>query len=185
MYITCKDRGNDERVASLVVGVMRLSRFKATVRQDRRGVHISCVRLKRAKPYCGQHPGPCLAFGRRHIKATYLEGLDWVGWNNLINDALDRHAIEADVWSYNRESLEHRYFVRRGRQRRVSYPFEYRSNFAHWTQGGDNCFADYCGKEPPDPDIALEGLDGTPGYPCYSLEEEDKYRAKEAEAEAA
>lgn len=152
----------------------------AFLRGTKRGLKISEVRLRNKKDYCGAHPGPCLVTGKKHIRAAYLEGLDWVGFNALVNDTLDATSTEATVFTYNRESRETRYFVRRGRLRRVRYPYEYAvsGRFAHWTQGGDLAFEDHCGKPPPEIDYSAT-LNGTPGYPCYTLTEEAKYREQE------
>lgn len=192
MWIIPKDETSPERLRALVADKMRLSRFHAHLEtgvlgKNTHGLKITCVRLKRSKDYCGAHPGPCQTFGgRKHIKARFLEGLDWVGFNALLNDLLDAHKVAADVFSYNREMLKSvKYFVRVGRRRRTAYPYDVVARFAHWTQTQEDfeiCFDDFCGKPPPPVDAALEGLDGTPGYPCYTLEEEDRHRAEEAEA---
>lgn len=175
----------DGRVCAAVQAAVAASRFTADVAVARLGskcgVKVSRVRLRRKKGYCGAHPGPCLVGGRRHTVASYLEGNDWIGFNHLVNDALDRLGAEWDFFSFNRESLTPRYFARRGRRRRVAYPYEYHPSgrFAHWTQGGDDCFEDYCGKPPPE----VAGLrDGTPGYACTTLEQEEVFRADEEAA---
>lgn len=159
------------------------SRFRATVEIDdhkgKTGVKVSVVRLRRRKGYCGAHPGPCLVNRGRHPVNSILEGLDWVGFNHLINDVLDALGVDCNVFTYNRESLTSKYMIRRGRERRVGYPFEYRGDFAHWTQGHDFDFEDHCGKPSPEVDPSI--LDsGTPGLPCYTLEEEDRLREEYA-----
>lgn len=179
-------------VHRLVLAKMQLSRFTCRMDTERMGktdrtmgVKLTTIRLKRKKPYCGAHPGPCLNTFRRHSNSHYLEGLDWVGFNDMLNDALDEVSADCTVFSYNRESLvTGRYFIRRGRLRRVGYPFSYRGNFAHWLQGDFVAdFEDHCGKPPPP--VSWHTKDaGTPGYPCYSITEEEKYRAEEAEIEA-
>ncbi len=144
------------------------------------GVKIMEVRLRRKKDYCGQHPGPCVAlFPKKHIRAAYLEGLDWVGFNALLNDTFDKLNEHCVIFSYNREMIGgNQYFIRKDGKRRVGYPFEYVGRFAGWTEGGDNDFEDHCGKPPPP--LRWNVADsGTPGYPCYTLEEEEKYRAEE------
>lgn len=164
------------------------SRFSARTSVEsasayRKGVKIETVRLRNRKDYCGAHPGPCLAKGRRHKTASYLEGLDWVGFNALINDLLDELGTDAHVFSYNREASVGRYYIRRNRRRRTSYPYDVRGGlFAHWTQTRDDfddLFADYCGKPPPPMEEALDALDGTPGYACYTLEEEERLKSLE------
>ncbi len=152
--------------------------------QERPGVKVYQVRLRTKKGYCGAHPGPCLATVERKVKrATYLEGLDWVGFNTMLNDAFDDANIACDIFSFNRESfVSGRYYIRLGRQRRVAYPYSFDGRVAHWTQTKQDkvdCFEDHCGK--PHPPIAemLAVLEGTPGYPCYTLEDEAKYKLLE------
>lgn len=162
---------------------LAVSRFTACVtvaslRKTKVGLKIETVRLRNAKDYCGAHPGPCQVTGKKHMKAKYLEGLDWVGFNALLNDLLDATTVNAVVFSFNRESLTPKYYIRRGYFRRVAYPYEYRDRFAHWTQGGDWAFENHCGKPSPKLEDAIL-TDGTPGYPCYTLEEEAVYRGKE------
>lgn len=168
--------------ASLDV-MLAASRFTACVtvaslRRTEIGLKIKTVRLRNAKDYCGAHPGPCQVTGKKHTKAKYLEGLDWVGFNAMINDLLDATTVNAVVFSFNRESLTPKYYVRRGYLRRVAYPYEYSGRFAHWTQGGDPAFENHCGKPSPKLEDAVLS-DGTPGYPCYTLLEEATYRGEE------
>lgn len=188
-----------ELVRGLILDKLTLSRFHARVELDSmsggtRGVKISVVRLKRRSThYCGQHPGPCVVqpgIRRRGKNGSYfLEGLDWVGFNALVNDALDARSVSADVFSYNRESWDKKYFIRRGTTRRVKYPFEskgiripmaygpheYTNPIAGWVQGGKDCFEDFCGRECPPPDEHTFP-EGTPGIPAYTLEAEDRLR---------
>ena len=187
MYVKCKQVTKESDVFWLLYRATQESRFTATLDYHPKwGIKYHTVRLKRAKLYCGQHPGPCVAlFPRPHRMCKFLEGLDWVGLNQLVNDVLDKHKIEAAVWSFNRESLVGgRYYIRRGTLRRVEYPFEYRGNFAHWTQGRfEKDFEDHCGKPPPETPWHIKEA-GTPGYPCYTLTEEEEYLAADREAAA-
>lgn len=182
-----------ELVRGLILDKLRLSRFHARVELDAmsggtRGVKISVVRLKRRSThYCGQHPGPCQVqpgLPRRGRTGSYfLEGLDWVGFNALVNDALDARGVSADVFSYNRESWDKKYFIRRGTERRVKYPYRTETRdygtttveIAGWVQGGKDCFEDFCGRECPPPDQHTFP-EGTPGIPAYTLEAEDRLR---------
>lgn len=172
-------------------GWMANSRFSAHIapqwmRGTRLGIKIKNVRLRNRKDYCGAHPGPCLVNPLRsetpHKATRLLEGLDWVGFNHMLNDWLDEREQACTVFSYNRESMAHRYYIRRGRRRRVKYPFETEMNslgfaqFAHWTQSKEDLedtyiFQDHCGRPHPsvDEDILQSG---TPGIACYTLEEE-------------
>jgi hypothetical protein len=150
-------------------------------------VRIEVVRLRNRKLYCGQHPGPCVVnpfLGiKKHPNSARLEGADWVGWNDGINDVLDRLNLDANAWSANREAAKpgrkgnlvgvSRYFIRKGRCRRILYDAEFHTNsvgntFAHWTEGHDCDYEDYCGQMAP----RARYEDGTPGLACWTLEEE-------------
>lgn len=148
-------------------------------------VHASPIRLRRSKPYCGQHAGPCPNGGpRNHARRSFLEALDWIGWNHLVNDVLDSLLADADVWA----KIHGRYFVRRGKLRRVNYPFESfwidRREHVEFVDGGPACFEDYCGKiSPPiagaDPEDEYgDDLAGTPGIPAYTVRGEEAWRKK-------
>lgn len=179
-----------DAIRAKLASALEKSRFTARLetaifRGYRRGIKIACVRLRNKKPYCGAHPGPCQAlFPRKPRTGRWLEGNDWIGFNHLVNDVLDRASIECDVFSYNNESLEHKYYIRRGRRRAIRFCWETQSRFfgngvALWVNGDEQeDFADYCGKPSP----AIPELDdGTPGYACYTLKAEAKYRKIEAE----
>lgn len=108
------------------------SRFTCQIDHEavrRRGGPVPClrlrrIRLKRAKDYCGQHAGPCRVtpgFARPHPKTRYLEGADWVAFDDMLNDILDRHKVVADVWSHGNEFVA-KYVIRRGAERRTAYP---------------------------------------------------------------
>jgi hypothetical protein len=111
------------------------------------------IRLREAKDYCGNHPGPCL-LGRPHRKYRYLEGLDWVEFNDLVNDTLDHLQIAANVASTA-------VVVRIGSQRRIRYTHHALNAFHHdWIKQGESAdFADYRGRVAP----ASEYPPGTPG----------------------
>lgn len=180
------------RLRSLLMDKLLLSRFTADLYPEARlggklGLKVECIRLRRKKGYCGAHPGPCQVTGRKHKKAAYLEGLDWVGFNALINDMLDEISASCLVFSFNRECVQSgRYFIRRDTSRRTRYPFQYimDGRNALWTQDKvdyETCFADHCGKPPPVFDAAYQDLDGTPGYPVYTFLAETAYREKYGE----
>lgn len=140
------------------------------------GLKVMNVRLRKKKDYCGQHPGPCLALGpQRHRKGTWLEGADWVGFNNLINDLFDRLGYSVNVFSFNREGHSGKYYIRRGLLRRVRYDmqthYNYGRQFSLWREAVDTDFRNCCGEKPP------EALfpDDTPGIPVYTLKEEAKW----------
>lgn len=96
------------------------SRFKANVtyRLSSRAawINIDTVRLRTSKPYCGNHPDAC-EIGGSDRKAAYLEGADWVAFNDLLNDVLDDFKADAQVGN----SVVH---IRDGLRRRVRYTSE-------------------------------------------------------------
>lgn len=110
------------------------------------------IRLRESKPYCGNHPGPCL-INTPHIRRRYLEGLDWVEFNDLINNALDDLGIVADVASSE-------CVVRKGAKRRVNYRMERLRNLNRWAKVGlTEDYQDWCEKYAPRSKYPL----GTPG----------------------
>lgn len=100
--------------------------FKATVSgKAGQDVILKPVRLVKAKPYCGQHPGECVVGGPKK-KLKLLEWDDWVAFHGLVNDALDVLKFEADAWTNPPERLERgsKMFVRRNNRRRVRWDWE-------------------------------------------------------------
>lgn len=92
------------RASDIAVAIrkkLRNSRFTALVEvcgSRRPWVKITEVRLKKKKSYCGNHPGACqLVFGKKDKILPYLEGADWVDFNDRINDVLDRLGVSAYV----------------------------------------------------------------------------------------
>jgi len=101
------DAGFDYAFLNAFEQHVRFSRFelrgkKASYRGDhftwsmirhRLVLKIWSVRLKEAKPYCGNHAYPCAIAnpGRsgRERNGSCLEGADWVAWNDMLNDLLD------------------------------------------------------------------------------------------------
>ena len=93
------------------------SRFIADVEYTKgkyRGLKIVNVRLKKSKPYCGNHPGECEFMGDLSKKRTFLGGADWVEFNDLLNDTLDFYKISANIRSVV-------CIVRKGSLRRTHY----------------------------------------------------------------
>jgi hypothetical protein len=138
------------------------SRFKATFRDVSTSrsqiIKIETVRLLTAKEYCGNHPNACElphGHGHRNRRTNYLEGADWVEFNDLLNDVLDKLHLAADVAS----SI---CVIRRGRQRRTRYGSRRDGRFWQWEKTGhlDQDYRDCCGLfNPPASDFP----EGTPG----------------------
>lgn len=135
------------------------SRFTCEVRVVHRKrvpnrITIHNIRLKEAKIYCGSHPYACDIEGGR--KAKYLEGADWVEFNDRLNDILDRLEVSADVKSAV-------CILRKGTRRRTHYDGFLRNAFInefqwHMDTHDDN-YMDYCGVVAPASYYPL----GTPG----------------------
>lgn len=77
------------------------SRFTAEVTRDGfKNIKISQVRLREKKPYCGNHAKACeRPHVGKHKRADYLEGADWVEFNDRLNDVLDKLGVSAKVES--------------------------------------------------------------------------------------
>jgi hypothetical protein len=156
-------------LATLIRAALETSRFTATVEPVRNGVKLSMVRLRQSKHYCGQHPNECPVrfFDRPHRKGSWLEGADWVGFNDGLNDLFDLHGISAHIWSANREAERSgRFYIRRGTFRRLDYDSTCRNVhgflFFAWVMDGE--FADYCGRVAPRATFPS----GTPGEAVWN-----------------
>lgn len=170
MFIRCKNVDDRSKVVWALKDKLEKSRFTADVFEmyhprHKEVIRIENVRLRVAKPYCGAHPGPCQVNGRRHMKSRYLEGADWIGWNDMCNDVMDKLRVSAEFWSYNRESPGGgKYPMRIGTKRRIRYDeecsFSFGRMFVHWSAQVDAIdFEDHCGKKAP----RSEFPEGTPG----------------------
>ncbi len=190
MHIKPRDHRQCPQLADAVRSWLVDSRFTADVHVEcstrlGRTVKIEHIRLRVKKGYCGAHPGPCqtdLFFDRPHMVAHYLEGSDWIGYDEGINDLLDRLEIDANVWTYNQESTSGRYYIRKGRRRRLVYGMVTRNDgirtFNHWERvATKDEYADYCGKIAP----RAEYPSGTPGSADWRPDLEEVY-VEQAEA---
>jgi len=90
-------------------------------------VDLRKIRLMKAKPYCGNHPGECVAVGRRtkagaKPASNCLEWEDWVRFHEVVNNVLDRYHVSADVTTAGADVDQGRLlFCRRGLKRRLRY----------------------------------------------------------------
>jgi hypothetical protein len=131
------------------------TRFTCEVRSDSNKVTIHNVRLREAKPYCGNHPNAC-EIGGADRKMKYLEGVDWVSFNDFLNDILDDMEVSASIVS------SRIVWIRKGNKRRICYGSHQmeHSDFYIWDyQGEEEDYENWCGKEAPDSIYPL----GTPG----------------------
>jgi hypothetical protein len=135
--IISKEEGNTEAVAKMLqerLDVHSVFRARVQVVYPRgygvQTIVLTNVRLREAKPYCGQHPGECAVGATR--KGRWLEWEDWVAFHNLINDFLDAQGIVADAYTEPRERMDkgRRMYVRRmkeGRRLRYDWDDEYQA----------------------------------------------------------
>ena len=117
-----------ERIISALLAKLSKSPFKcelqdgsAPPRKYAGSIAVMTVRLREKKLYCGNHPGECAVGPKR--KATYLEWDDWVEFNGLVNDVLDKLKANADVWSLPQD-VNGKMWIRKGTQRRFRYEWE-------------------------------------------------------------
>lgn len=124
------------------------SRFVAALARPNglKTIKITKVRLDKAKAYCGNHAKACEGDpNRKHRRASFLEGADWVEFNDLVNDVLDEQDVEANVDTTV-------CILRKGRKRRVRYESStfrgIRGLNGEWVwdkDGPDSHYEDYCG----------------------------------------
>ena len=89
-------------------------------------LYVKKVRLKTKKPYCGQHPGPCVVDGRRKPKASYLEWDDWIEFHGIVNTLLTEAGFAADVWS-SPFDVKGLFWIRKDNKPRVKFDWEERT----------------------------------------------------------
>lgn len=134
------------------------SRFKIETEIFKQNeITISKVRLKESKPYCGNHPGSCQNPHDKKRKGVYLEGKDWIEFNDLLNDFMDKFRIAADISSTS-------CIIRKDMRRRIKYGMVdiSRVGFSHfdWDKKGTESDYKYCvGLKPPKTKFPK----GTPG----------------------
>src|SRR4051812_42228821 len=117
--IQCRSIGVAERTLNTLRDYIDRSRFTVRVlevEEKRRSTRVIVrdVRLREKKDYCGNHAGPCPLTGRKHTRLRYLEGLDWVSWNDMLNDALDSLGHDGNVASSH-------CIIRKDSRRRMDY----------------------------------------------------------------
>jgi len=112
----------------LLMRMAKEGKFTANVfhATDKRlpSIHIKLVRLTKAKPYCGQHPGECLInpfFGPQKKQVNkYLEWEDWIKFHAFVNRVLNRFRTHADVWS-NPPDAKGKMWIRKGVKPRINW----------------------------------------------------------------
>lgn len=152
-----------EVVASAIRRALAISRFSAIVDTPAYKVAIRDIRLRERKDYCGNHPNACpIRPGghKPHKKMSLLEGADWIGFNDMLNDVLDSLAVSASAAS----SL---CIIRKGPNRRMRYKGYLLANGIdrEWERD-DSQYASYIHKGHPPTDYPKD----TPGIAEWRLE---------------
>jgi hypothetical protein len=128
-------------------------------RRDGTFINLGSIRLKEKKQYCGNHPEACnLLFPKKEPTAPFLEGADWVEFNDRLNDVLDASRVSAYVYSVQ-------VVIRRGLERCTAYVVSQKSidrqmrwvGNTEWGRLG--VFADWTGSPAPRASFP----EGTPG----------------------
>lgn len=122
-------------------------------------IEFTGIRLRRAKTYCGNHPGPCIPnpyVQRKERRGVWLEGSDWAEFNDLVNDVLDELHVDARVASRS-------CVIRIHKMRRVYYDMHnIGRDRPHWDwdmHGEPGHYQPWCGKVAPRATVPM----GTPG----------------------
>lgn len=144
-----------EVLSMITERINRQSRFtcEPEIIDDRgRYIKIRMIRLKQKKAYCGNHPNECLVAGS-HRKGVWLEGLDWVEFNDLINDLLDEMHVSANVKTAV-------CILRKGTMRRTHYGSHQQGMFWQWNMDEhESHYEDWCDLKAP----CSTCPEGTPG----------------------
>jgi hypothetical protein len=173
MAFTIRVADHDEayKVIQAIQGFINRSRFTLNLQRgqggkyggisvERKGkcllVAIRGIRLKAKKDYCGNHAGPCRLTFSQHKRHTFLEGLDWVSWNDMLNDALDSIGHNGDTASTS-------CIIRKGRCRRMDY---FGKDAGEFFKDSNN-YENHCNRSP----VQSSYQAGTPGIFGW-LEEE-------------
>lgn len=77
---------------------------------------INEVRLKNKRPYFGfgAMAGSGKGAGPKIKQATYLQGVDWIEFNDLLNDLCDKENVSSRIWTGT-------CLIRDGMKRRIRY----------------------------------------------------------------
>lgn len=150
-----------ENIATAIRRVMTIGgRFVADISTPFKKVQFQNIRLTYNKDYCGNHPFPCPVrnFNKPHKRTKQLEGADWVGFNDMVNDVLDSLGVVCDAGSSHCN-------IRMAGERRMNYQGHLLSNGidAEW----DKDTHDYENHINSGKEIHASFPDGTPGFATY------------------
>lgn len=113
--------------------IERDGRFRLTAAPEVSGktINMQKVRLTARKPYCGQHPGECVAiFPRPKRNSMCLEYDDWIAFHAVVNSTLDELGVSANVTTRPMETVRRfkgmggKYWIRRGTKPRVRFDYD-------------------------------------------------------------
>lgn len=144
---------------------------KGVTKRRRQRITLHQIRLKESKPYCGNHAGPCVEKnpeGKPDVKRKYLEGADWVAFNDMVNYALDVCAFPAEVDSIDCN-------MRHGKMRRISYfmdPDSPERDRDFYREGFSSEYEDWTNPLERSEWPHSEYEDGTPGNPEWRTHNE-------------
>lgn len=91
-------------------------------------LNLKKIRLKSSKDYCGSHPAACERVGSPHNHTKFLEGADWVEFNDTLNNLCDKLKVSACILSSSPE-FRGPMVIRLGMHRRQRYGSEYPNEF--------------------------------------------------------
>ena len=158
--IAFKEKGKDltmfvHDVAQSIRNQVANSRFTLEMTVGPKKISMSKIRLRKSKDYCGNHPLACPVRPGGHAPhkhMTFLEGSDWVAFNDKINDILDELKVNANVGSSH-------VVTRKGLERCVEYTAYTLGNGIdnEWTKDS-GAFANCIGRK-----VQAEYPEGTPG----------------------
>lgn len=157
-----------EGVASAIANHFHNSRFKLFVSWAGGTINLSKIRLNQSKAYCGNHAKACEGpHNTKHAKRRFLEGADWVDFNDQVNTVLDHFPNDQGglgVESYVSSVV---CVIRIGSRRRIRYeanshrgvPGQPNFEWVWDKHGPEDHFGNYCGKLAP-PSWFPEGTPG-------------------------
>lgn len=95
-------------------------------------LYLQRIRLTTPKPYCGNHPGPCVVgfLPRKKPTASYLEWDDWVAFHTLVNQVCDNLQVSANIWTLPPDA-KGKMWIRKGTQARQRWDYQ-----DDWSRGG-------------------------------------------------
>lgn len=143
--------------------IISKSRFTCRIENKLNKLTFHDIRLLASKEYCGNHPEECKGPERTERKMRFLEGADWVAFNDMVNDVLDDMCVSANVAS----SI---CAIRIGYERCVDYSSSpnYINQNSRWARYGR--YEDFCGQPHP----KAKYPEGTPGIDTYLAEQPAK-----------